>query len=136
MLYVYVCVYTHTYESESESHSVMSDCLRPHELYSLWNSPGQNTGVGSHSLFHRNFPTQGSILGLLHCRRTLCQLSHQGSLLYIYTHTYIYMKNLFGLKISTIIQTRCNILNINKNPGCIKKSFQEKCNTQDRAISF
>ena len=35
---------------ESESHSVMSDSLRPHELYSSWNFPGQNTGVGSLSL--------------------------------------------------------------------------------------
>ena len=32
---------------ESESHSVVSDSLRPHGLYSPWNSPGQNTGVGS-----------------------------------------------------------------------------------------
>ena len=31
----------------SESPSVVSDSLRPHELYSPWNnSPGQNTGVG------------------------------------------------------------------------------------------
>ena len=30
------------------SHSVMSNSLRPHELYSPLNSPGQNTGVGSH----------------------------------------------------------------------------------------
>ena len=36
--------------SESESCSVMSDSLRPHELYSPCNSPGQNTGVGSLSL--------------------------------------------------------------------------------------
>ena len=28
-----------------ESCSVMSDSLRPHRLYSPWNSPGQNTGV-------------------------------------------------------------------------------------------
>ena len=33
--------------SESESHSVVSDSLQPHGLYSPWNSPGQNTGVGS-----------------------------------------------------------------------------------------
>ena len=31
----------------SESLLVMSDSLRPHGLYSPWNSPGQNTGVGS-----------------------------------------------------------------------------------------
>ena len=33
-----------------ESHLVVSDSLRPHGLYSLGNSPGQNTGVGSLSL--------------------------------------------------------------------------------------
>ena len=32
---------------KSESCSVMSDSLRSHGLYSPWNSPGQNTGVGS-----------------------------------------------------------------------------------------
>ena len=37
-------------ESESESHLVLSDSLRPHGLYSPWNSSGQNTGVGSLSL--------------------------------------------------------------------------------------
>ena len=32
--------------------------LRPHGLYSPWNSPGQNTGVGSLSLLQGIFPTQ------------------------------------------------------------------------------
>ena len=32
---------------ESKSLSVVSDSLRPHGLYSPWNSTGQNTGVGS-----------------------------------------------------------------------------------------
>ena len=41
---------TYQTESESESCLVMSDSLRPHGLYSPWNSPGQNTGVGSLSL--------------------------------------------------------------------------------------
>ena len=44
-----------------------------------WNSPGQNTGVGSFSLFQGIFPTQGSNPGLPHCRQILYQLSHQGS---------------------------------------------------------
>ena len=48
-------------------------------LYSPWNSPGQNTGVGSLSLLQGIFPTQGSNLGLLHCRQILYQLSHKGS---------------------------------------------------------
>ena len=41
--------------------------LRPHGLYSPWNSPGQNTGVGSLSLFQGVFPTQGSNPDLPHC---------------------------------------------------------------------
>ena len=53
--------------------------MRPHGLYSPWNSPGQNTVVGSCSLLQGIFPTQGSNPGLLCCRRTLYQLSHQGS---------------------------------------------------------
>ena len=51
----------------------------PHGLYSPWNSPGQNTGVGSLSLLQGSFPTQGSNPGLPHCRRTLYQLNHKGS---------------------------------------------------------
>ena len=57
----------------------MSNSLRPHGLCSPWNSPGQNTGVGSCSLFQGIFPTQGSNPGLLHCRWILYQLSHKGS---------------------------------------------------------
>ena len=45
---------------ESESRSVVSDSLRPHGLYSPWNPPGQNTGVGSLSLLQWIFPTQRS----------------------------------------------------------------------------
>ena len=64
----------------SESHSVMSNSLWPHGLYSPWNPPGQNTGVGSLSLPQGIFPTQGSNPALPHCRRILYQLSHKGSL--------------------------------------------------------
>ena len=64
---------------ESESCSAVSDSLRPHGLYSPWNSPGQNTGVGSLSLLQRIFSTQGSNPGLSHCRWILYQLSHRGS---------------------------------------------------------
>ena len=67
----------------SESHSVVSDSLQPHGLYSPWNSPGQNTGVGSLSLLQGIFPTQGLNPDLPCCRWILYQLSHQGSLLNI-----------------------------------------------------
>ena len=46
---------------------------------SPWNSPGKNTGVGSHSLLQGIFPTQGLNPGLLRCRQILYQLSYQGS---------------------------------------------------------
>ena len=47
--------------------------------YSPWNSPGQNTGVGSLSLLQGIFPTQGLNPGLLRCRQILYQLSYEGS---------------------------------------------------------
>ena len=53
----------------SESCSVVSDSLRPHGLYSPWNSPGQDTGVGSLSLLQGIFPNQGSNSGLPHGRQ-------------------------------------------------------------------
>ena len=80
-------------------HSVLSPCLfnlyaewkwklislvwlfaTPWTIYSPWNSPGQNTGVGSLSLLQGIFPTQESSRGLLHCRWILYQLSYEGSL--------------------------------------------------------
>ena len=71
--------------SESERHSVVSTSLRPQGLESTrllcpWNSPGKNTGVGSHSLLQRIFPTQGLNLGLLRCRRILYHLNQEGIL--------------------------------------------------------
>ena len=53
--------------------------LWPHGLYSPWNSPDQNTGVGILSLLQVIFLTQGSNPGLQHCRWVLYQLSHKGS---------------------------------------------------------
>ena len=65
--------------SMCESCSVVSNSLQPRGLYSPWNSPGQNTRVGRHSLLQGIFPTQGSDPGLPHCKWILYQLSHQGS---------------------------------------------------------
>ena len=59
--------------------SLSNNSLCP-TLCNPWNSPGQNTGVGSCSLLQGIFLTQGSNRGLLQCRRILYHLSHQGSL--------------------------------------------------------
>ena len=67
-----------TKSRESESCSVVSSSLQPHVLYSLWNSPGQNTGLGSLSLHQWIFTTQKSNRGHLYCRWILYQLSYEG----------------------------------------------------------
>ena len=54
------------------------DCTLPGS-YVHGGSPGKSTGVGCHALLWRIFPTQGSNLGLPHCRQILHLLSHQGS---------------------------------------------------------
>ena len=70
MLIGYLYVF---WESESE---VVSDSLRPHGLQPArllcpWDFPGNNTGVDCHFLLQGIFPTQGSNLGLPHCRQML-----------------------------------------------------------------
>ena len=62
-----------------ESHSVMSDSLWPHGLYSQWNSPDQNTRVSSCFLLQEIFSTQGSNPDLSHSGWILYQLNHKGS---------------------------------------------------------
>ena len=66
-------------ESESESRSVGSDSLQSHGLYSSWNSPGQNNGMGRLPLLQGIFPTQEPSPGLPHGRQILYRLSHKGS---------------------------------------------------------
>ena len=72
-------------EGNSVSSSVVSDSLRPHGLWPtrllcLWNSPGNNTGVGCLFFLQGIFLTQGLNLGFLHCRQILYSRSHQGRL--------------------------------------------------------
>ena len=64
-----------TFGPEGLVFSVLSFCL----FILSRCSRGKNTGVGCHFLLPRIFLTQGSNLGLPHCRQTLYRLSHQGS---------------------------------------------------------
>ena len=70
-----------SYDDTHESLSVVSNSLRPHGLDSPWNSPGQNTGVGSRSLLQGILYTQGSNAGLSLCSQIPHQLSHQGMMI-------------------------------------------------------
>ena len=62
-------------------HSTLCDAVdcSPTRLLCPWNSPGKNTGVGSHSLFQGIFSIQGLNLSFPHCGQILYHLSHQGN---------------------------------------------------------
>ena len=64
--------------TKSESGSALFNSLHPHGLYSPWNSPSQDTGMGSFSLLQGILPTQGLNPGVQHCR-ILYQLSNNRS---------------------------------------------------------
>ena len=72
-----------TCESESEVLSrlqlFVTPWTVPARLLYPWDFPGKITGVGCHFLLQGIFLTQGSNLGLLHCRQTLYHLSHKGA---------------------------------------------------------
>ena len=95
---------------ESECCSVVSNSLRPHGLYSPWNSPGQNTGVGSISLLQGIFPTQGSNPHLLNYRQTLYQLSHKGK----------------KREVSQSCPTLCNLMDYSLSGSSIHGIFQTR----------
>ena len=68
------------FKKERKKVKVAQSCLTLcNPMDSSWNSLGQNTRVGSLSLFHQIFPTQESNQCLLHCRWILSHLSYQGS---------------------------------------------------------
>ena len=69
-----VCLVTQSYPTLCDP----MDCSPPGSSVH-GDSPGKNTGVGCHALLQGIFPTQGSKLGLPHCRLILYYLSHKGS---------------------------------------------------------
>ena len=82
-------IFSYLIGSEKVKVKVVRSCptlCDPHGLNSPWNSPGQNTEVGSLSLLQGIFPTHGLNAGLPHCRRILYQLSYQESSFYLVTN--------------------------------------------------
>ena len=76
---------------ESVSYSVMSSSLQPHGLLLarlLWNSPGKNTGVDSHSLLQGIFSTKGQNPGLWHCRQIVYHWATREAQLFLTCHWY------------------------------------------------
>ena len=113
--------------------SVISGSLQPHGLQPTrhlcpWNSPGKNTGVGSHSLCQGIFSTQGSNPDVLHCRQILscpagkpsylcpplsclCQLPNQS------TGSWFIVRKIWTLKNLHLIYGKC----------CLRAYIYEKC---------
>ena len=122
----------------SESHSVVSDSLLSHWLYSPWNSPGQDTGVGSLSLLQGIFPTQVLNPGLLHCRQIPYQLSYQG-LPYHYNHLpgwYQYIVHLGLLLINLISWTHNLSSSILYSLLCVPDVLSKKKKRKNAAVSL
>ena len=125
--------------------SVMPDSLRLHglqlaRLLCPWNSLGNNTGVGSHSLLYGIFPTQGLNPGTSHCRQILHHLSHQG----ICTHIYNIQDSCLNFKFSfhaffsflTWFQVKAaQLINIPYQFQCVEFSFLgDFCSVTDRCM--
>ena len=104
--------------STCESCSVVSHSLQPHGIYSPWNFPGQNTGVGSHSLLQGIFSTQGSNLGFPHCRQILYQLNYHRSLCLVYV-----CNSIPALQIKAAMRYHLTLVRM----AIIKKSANNKC---------
>ena len=110
----------------------MSNTLRPHGLYSPWNSLGQNTGVGSHALLQGIFPTQESNRGL-HCRRILYQLSYQGSPQLIKPRNICWLSNSHGMS------SVCYKTSVRHNPDLRLLTAEEKrhtCSIKQFTVAF
>ena len=109
------------------SRSVVSNSAR---LLCPWDFPGNSTGVGCHFILQAIFQTQGLNQGLLHCRKILYCLRHQGSCI---SHHYFKMhqtnKNIKPLeeKLRYSWPWIKSFLDITSNAQCIK----EKNNTLD-----
>ena len=113
----------------SESRLVVSSSLRPHGLYSPWNSPGQNTGVGSCFFLQGIFPTEGSNPGLTHWKWILYQLSHQGSWNVLINLTN-YFKRIFKTR-----QTRLNMELLLLSPTSVNWDNYNFCSPKSRILN-
>ena len=78
-LHIIVCLVAQSYSTLWDP----VDCSPPDSSVH-WILLGKNTGVGCHFLLQGIFQTQGSNLCLLHCRRILYCLRHQGSWFFIF----------------------------------------------------
>ena len=78
MRYHYVST-LHMYPPTNKNDKWKWKLLSRVQLFAAQSSPGQNTGVGSLSLFQGIFPTKWWNPGLPLYRRILYQLSHKGS---------------------------------------------------------
>ena len=66
------------------------------QALSPWDFPDKNTGMGCHFLLQGIFLTQWLNPGLLHCRRILYRLNHQGTVIRIHGFHYLSLGSIPG----------------------------------------
>ena len=100
--------------------------LQPTRLLCAWDFPGKNTGLFRHFLPQGIFPTQGSNLGLLHCRQILYCLSHQGS--HLYSNRIPQFSSLTPLVAHVLFQQHpCKPADLELSLSCISGYFIHIC---------
>ena len=102
-----------------------------------WDSPGKNTGVGSHFILQGIFPTQGSNPHLLHCRQILSHQCHQGRpcIPRVVHKSFFFSDASVSLTVSlVIILTAQNLLECSINFFPLVLSFAEMEN--NRCLSY
>ena len=111
----------------------MSESLQPHGLYSPWNSPGQNTGVGNHSLLQGIFPeedrTQVSyIVGVFFISWVT---TWGGKIMAMHMKTFFnnakYSTTSYILRSELVLQVKCAIEFRNRTSGCTSKNVSMNC---------
>ena len=101
--------------------SCLTLCIPRDRSFCPWNFSGKNTRVGCYSLLQGIFLTQGSNLGLPHCRQILYHLSHDP----IIVLTGIYSNELKSYVVTKNMHTDVysNFIHNCQNLGSTKMSF-------------
>ena len=94
---------------------VAQSCLTlcdPLGQYSPWDSPRQNTGVGSLSILQGIFPTMELNSGFLHCRWILYQLSYEGSPYFTVIYFIVDILTWFSLLLRHFLVLKMRVINL------------------------
>ena len=124
------------FNCEGESHSVVSNSVT-HGPHSPWNSPGENTGVGSLLLLQGIFPTQGSKTQVFHIAGRTSFISNSPNLLaWLFWQNFQFKKKEWGWT-QCITVTGSKMMGL--HPGWSKRGTESELwtdNILDTSLAF